>query len=216
MRRFFTIDKYNTWHDWRLTLTGKEIEPAEPKTSYVELDGMSGSLDLTEALTGGVVYSDRTLTAAFMTSEGTYAEREARLRAITAALHGRKVRIIEPDDPEHYYLGRVRVIPGTKHPAYTELELQATCDPWRYAVNETERLVEVDGEVDVVLTNHGDKTVVPIIKVAGNVTLIVNGGTTELLPGTYWIADLKLEHGANVVGLTGRGTVTFKYREASL
>ena len=216
MRRYFIIDKYNTWFDWRLTLTGKEIEPAEPKTSYVELDGVHGSLDLTEALTGEVAYSDRALVASFMTSEGSYDEREARLRAITAALHGRKVQIIEPDDPEHYYLGRVKIIPGVKHPSYTELELEATCDPWRYAVNETERRVEVADEVGVVIVNHGDKTVCPALDVDGTVKLTFNGGTAELADGSYKIADLRLVPGANVVGLTGNGTVTFVYREASL
>lgn len=216
MRRFFTIDKFNTWYDWRLTLTGKEIASAEPKTSYIMLDGAHGSLDLTEALTGEVAYSDRELAASFMTSEGSYEEREARLRAITAALHGRKVKIIEPDDPEHYLLGRVRVVPGAKHPAYTELELAATCDPWRYAVNETERLVKVDNAVDVVIVNHGDKTVRPDLTVTGTVTLTFEGASVKLAAGSYRIADLKLTHGANVVGLTGSGSVTFKYREASL
>lgn len=216
MRRFFIIDKYNTWHDWRLTLTGKEIEPAEPKTNYVQLDGVSGSLDFTEALTGEVAYSDRTVQASFVTTEGTYAEREARLRAIIAALHGRKVRITEPDDPEHYFLGRVRITPGVKNLAYTELELEAICDPWRYALNETQRLVPVDGEVDAVIVNHGDKTVCPAITVTGTVELTFNGGTTKLTAGSYRIADLKLVRGANVVGLTGSGTVAFTYREASL
>lgn len=216
MRRFFTIDKYNTWYDWRLTLTGKEIELAAPKTNYVQLDGMSGSLDFTEALTGEVAYGDRTVLASFVTSEGTYAEREERLRAITTVLHGRKVKLIEPDDPDHYFLGRVKVTPGVKNLAYTKLELEAICDPWRYAVNETERLVLVDGEVDAVIVNHGDKTVLPSITVTGTVELTFNGGVTELTAGSYRIADLKLVRGANVVGLTGNGTVTFTYREASL
>lgn len=216
MRREFILDKYHTWHDWRLTLTAKDVTPAEPKTNYVELDGANGSLDLTEALTGEVAYRDRTVVASFWTSEGTFAERLQVLRKITTALHGRKVKIIEPDDPDHYFLGRVVIKAQAQSQVHLELSLEATCDPWRYSVNETERLVDVDGEVDAVIMNHGDKTICPTLVVGGDVSLTFNGVTTKLSAGSYRITDLRLPHGANVVGLSGSGSVAFVYREASL
>ena len=40
-RRFFILDKFNTWYDWRCTLTSKSVTPAEPKTNYVTIDGCS-------------------------------------------------------------------------------------------------------------------------------------------------------------------------------
>ena len=111
MKRAFLFDKYNTAYDWGLVLTGQSLTPPAPKTNYVQLDGRSGSLDLTEALTGEVTYSDRTLTASFALTEGAHDDQVALVRTITAALHGRKVRIVAPDDPEHYLLGRVTVTP---------------------------------------------------------------------------------------------------------
>lgn len=216
MRRAFILDKYHTWHDWRLTLTAKDVTPAEPKTNYVELDGANGSLDLTEALTGEVAYRDRTVVASFWTSEGTHAERLQVLRKITTALHGRKVKIIEPDDPDHYFLGRVVIKAQAQSQVHMELSLEAICDPWRYSVHETERLVDVDGEVDAVIMNHGDKTICPTLVVDGDVSLDFNGVTTKLSAGSYRITDLRLPHGANVVGLSGSGSVAFVYREASL
>lgn len=216
MRREFTFDNFRTWYDWRLTLTGKEIESAEPKTNYVQLDGANGSLDLTEALTGEVAYNDRTLTASFVTSEGDYAERERRLREILTALHGKKVQIIEPDDPDHYLLGRVKVLPGLRHLAYMELELEATCDPYRYAVRETTRTVDVAGTTDAVIRNDGDLTLCPALTVTGTVTVTYAGASAKLTAGDYRITDLRLVHGVNVVGLSGSGSVTFTYREARL
>lgn len=214
--REFILDKYNTWHDWRLTLTAKDVTPAEPKTNYITLDGAHGSLDLTEALTGEVVFNDRTVTASFWTSEGTFNERLRVLQEIVSATHGRKVRIVEPDDPEHFFLGRVFVKSQAWDQVHMELTLEMACDPWRYAINETNRVVEAGGSVDVVIVNHGDKTVTPTITVTGSAVLTFEGASVELTEGSYRIADLKLAPGPNVVGLTGNGSVTFTYREASL
>lgn len=216
MKRAIIFDKYNTWFDWGLLLTAKTVSDPEPKTNLIQLDGMSGSLDLSEALTGGIEYDDRTLTASFSISEGTVQERAALLAQITATLHGQKVSIIEPDDPEHYLVGRVKVKGKTNTLAYATIDIEATCEPWRYAIRATERRVDVNGGIDVVLRNDGTKTVCPVITVTGTVSITDNGVTTELTEGSYKITDIRLRHGANVVGLSGSGSVTFSYREATL
>lgn len=214
--RSFYFDKYNTWHDWRLTLTAKDVTPPEPKTNYVALDGMHGTLDLTEALTGEVSYNDRTVTASFWTSEGTHQDRVRLMNHIAASLHGKKVKIIEPDDPEHYFLGRVTVKPESHDMVHDEFTMTAICEPWRYALYETERKVELNGVVDVVIHNHGVKTLCPILTVTGTVNITANGFTHKLGAGTYRVSDLKLEQGINVFTVSGYGSVTFVYREASL
>lgn len=215
--RFFIFDKFNTWHDWRLTLTAKDVTPPEPKTNYVALDGMSGTLDLSEALTGEVAYDDRTVTASFWTSEGTFLERVMLLGEIDRALHGKKVKIVEPDDPDHYFLGRIKVKSQTHDQVHAEFTIEATCEPWRYAMEETERLVQVNGNaVDVVIHNNGVRTLCPDIKVTGSITLTYGGASVTLSNGTYKVADIKLRQGVNVVGVSGRGSATFIYREAGL
>ena len=214
--RFFVLDKYNTWYDWRLTLTAKDVTAPEAKTNYVSIDGMSGTLDLSEALTGDVLYNDRTVTASFWSSEGTFQERATLLKTVTAALHGKKVRIIEPDDPEHYFLGRIKIKGVEQDQVHIAFTIEATCEPWRYAVEETERRVDVNGDLDAVINNTGVKTLTPTLTVTGTVYVTFNGNTTELTAGTWKITDLRLAQGVNVVKLTGWGSVTFTYREASL
>ena len=221
-RRFFILDKFNTWYDWRCTVTAKNIPDAEPKTNYVNIDGAHGTLDLTEALTGEPVYSDRVVSASFMCSEGSHKEREALLREIRRALHGRKIKIIEPDDPTHYFLGRVKIKEATNHLTYLAFTIEATCDPWRYAVNETHRVVySLEGVTTcVVLNNHGSKILRPTIKVVGTgrngVAISSKGVTVEVHDGSYYTDTVKLSPGANVVEVTGSGVVTFIYREADL
>ncbi len=214
--RAFLFDKYHTWYDWRLTLTGKDHPAPEPNFNYINLEGANGSIDATEALTGETTYADRTVTASFRTSEGTREERDALLREISAALHGRKVQIVEPDDPDHYYLGRCKIKPTERSAVHIAFTIEATCDPWRYAVEATERRVDVVGAVDVVLENHGRKTLCPDIRVDGSVTVDVDGTPTSLTSGVYKLSSLKLRQGATVVPVTGSGTVTFMYREACL
>lgn len=219
MERSIIFDKHNSWYDWHSILTAKELTPPEAKTHYVALDGMSGTLDLSEALGGEVHYNDRTLVSSFWTDEGNREERERLRQRITLALHGKKVHIIEPDDPEHYLLGRVSLTSFENILPYATYTLEAICDPWRYAIEETRRLVLVSDSdaVDVVINNHGVKTLVPDLIIKGTVKL--NYGdldTVTLADGEYRVSDLKLHQGVNVIGVSGTGSVTFVYREAEL
>lgn len=219
--RHFYFDKYHTWHDWRLTLTGKAAPDPEPKTNYIGLDGAHGTLDLSEALTGEVTYNDRTVSASFWTSEGTFQERVALLRQVTSALHGKKVKIVEPDDPDHYFLGRVTVKDVEQDQVHIAFTLEAVCDPWRYAAEETVRTVNVSGDVGVVIQNNGEKSLTPVLTVTtdggtGTVNVGYDGTNVALQTGKYLLPGLRLHQGANVVELSGDGTITFTYREALL
>lgn len=217
MERYFIFDEFNTYADWGLILTSKDVTPPEPKTNYIDLDGMSGSLDLSEALTGEITYQDRTVTATFWTDTGYRKDRERLLQTIRTALHGKKVKIIEPDDPEHYFYGRVKVKGYVNHLAYAELEIEAVCEPWRYTLTDIERRVElIDTPISIVINNNGVKTLSPTITVDGLLNLIRDGGTTVLTTGSYKVSDLKLYQGANVINVYGSGSVTFTYKEADL
>lgn len=56
-----TFGNYHSYKAWGLKLKEIKIGLPEVKTSYVEVPGMNGSLDLTEATFGGVTYGMRTL-----------------------------------------------------------------------------------------------------------------------------------------------------------
>lgn len=218
MERYFILDKFNTWYDLHLILTAKSIPDAEPKTNYIKLDGMSGSLDLSESLTGEITYDDRAISATFWTDHGNRKDREALLRKITASLHGKKIRIIEPDDPNHYFYGRVNIKSKTNNLAYAEFTLEAVCDPWRYANEETVRRVDVNTSavMDVVINNNGVKTLSPTITVTGAVEITYDGQKIPLIAGSYRVSDIKLRQGVNIIGVSGNGSATFSYREADL
>ena len=219
MERFFILDKYNTWYDWNLILTAKTISDPEPNTNYVNIGGINGSLDLSEALTGEITYKDRTISATFWTNVGTRTEREKLLRDITRVLHGKKIKIVEPDDPTHYFYGRVTIKSKSNILAYLEFTIEAICEPWRYAIEDYTRVVPVSSStpVQVVINNKGVKTLCPIIKITGGeITITYKNLFKPLMPGEYKITDIKLYTGSNIVGLSGEGVVTFTYKEADL
>ncbi len=218
MARAFTFGAYNTAADWGSTLTAKELPAPEPKTCYVSLDGVSGTLDLTEALSGGPVYEDREVKASFVCSEGSYPERDALLGRIRAAVHGRRVRITEPDDTGHYFMGRVRLTDVREHAAYLEYTLEAVCDPWRYANAERTASVSPGGKaVSVSMPNGGLRAVIPAVTVTGAaVSLTVGGEEISLAVGTHRPDKLILMPGDNRVTVGGSGTAVFAYREGTI
>lgn len=218
MERYFIIDRFNTFLDWDLILTDKNVTPPEPKTYYVDIDGMDGTLDLSESLTGQVVYKDRTVSAKFWTDHGNRSDRNYLLRKIRQAIDGRKVKIVEPDDPDHYFFGRVRIKDEVNNLAYAEISIECVCEPYRYNLTDSVRNVVVkEGQaINLVFTNNGHKIVTPEIKVTGSIELTFNGSKTSLVAGTYKITDLRLLPGSNVVGISGSGSATFTYKEADI
>lgn len=218
MERYFILDKFNTWYDWRLVLTNKSVTPPDPKTNCIEIDGRDGTLDLSESLTGEITYKDRTVSASFWTSEGSFNERAFLLRKIVTTLHGKKIKIIEPDDPDHYFYGRVKVKSLNNILPYATFTIEATCEPWRYSIDDTVRTIEVNSQIvtNAVIHNNGVKTLSPVITVTGSVDIIYNGVKTSLTAGSYKIFDIKLRQGVNVIGISGNGSATFTYKEADL
>lgn len=216
MERYFILDKFNTFYDWNLILTAKSISPPEPNTHYVNIDGMSGSLDLSESLTGEITYKDRTITASFWTDEGNHKAREKLLQEIVRALHGKKVKIIEPDDAEHYFIGRIKIKSSSNTFAFMTFTIEATCEPWRYAMTDTVRTIDVTGKTDVVIRNNGVKTLSPMIHVTSEVNIVYEDVSVQLSVGTYKISDIKLKQGFNIITITGSGSVIFTYKEADL
>lgn len=219
MERYFILDKFNTWYDWRLILTGKEITPPEPKTNRVDIDGMSGTLDLSESLTGEVAYKDRTISATFWTDEGTRKDRERLLSEISIALHGKKIKVVEPDDPDHYFYGRVVIKSRKNILPYAEFTIEITCDPWRYAIEETVRRIYLNSPTprNLVINYNGVKTVCPEITTTGLIWVVIDGVTSKLTASdSYKIANLKLKHGVNTITAFGMGYFSLTYREATL
>lgn len=216
--RGFKYDDIHTGDDWDLILNSKTIDPPEPKTYEVDLDGRDGVLDLSESLAGEIKYKNRTITAVYIMTEGTRLEREILIRKITNYLHGRKRKIVEPDDPDHYFVGRSKISAVSNNQAYATFTVTSNCEPWRYFREGISRYCKINSKTPqkLVFTNNGARTSCPTITITGLVTIVIDGKATNLTAGTYRLTGLKFYTGVNEVTIYGSGSATFSYEEADL
>lgn len=208
---------YHTVNDWGLILSSKKINPPTPKIITVDIEGRDGSLDLSRALTGDMTYDDREASFSFLVTNGTQSDREYMIRTIVNAIHGQRLKIIEPDFLDLYLLGECTVSNIVSDKAYGSFDVKAVCEPYRYYITETVRTITASATpTDIVLTNTGRKMVTPTITVSDSVDLVIDNTRVSLSAGTYKLTALRLSPGANTLTVNGSGTVTFTYREAVL
>ncbi len=211
------IGTYHTGRDWDLILSAKSLTPPEVKTNYIKVDGRDGDLDLSEALTGEVRYESRSAVFEFTMTEGSYLDREQLGTDILRIVHGRRHRIILDDDPDHYLEGRCTVTDFSNTAAYGSLTIEAICDPWRYSVLDTVRVVDVTPDKqELVCINTGGKTVVPEFQITGSVLIEFDTGSVSLDDGTYKVPEIKFKTGPNLLTLSGTGSIRITYKEALL
>lgn len=132
-RRALLLDGWNTAVDGRMTLTAFSAEMPSVREEVQEVPAMDGVLDLSEEILGRPAFARRTLTATLETSFGTRRERIALVSELISRVHGRQVEIVAPDTPGKHYLGRVSISGVAHHAGYSELTLNASCDPYLYA-----------------------------------------------------------------------------------
>lgn len=211
------FNDHHTADDWGLILNAKSINPPDPKYVKIAVDGRDGDLNLSRALTGDIKFNNREATFAFIATEGTQAEREELLSEITNLLHGQELQIIEPDDLDHYLVGECSVQNVFNDRAYASFTVVADCEPYRYSIEEVNRLISLSSTETVVnLTNIGRKVLTPTLIVSGSVNIKFGTTSTTLSSGTYVLTALKLSNGSTPITVSGSGTLTITYREAVL
>ena len=199
--------------DYGLIVAPYAIPMPEPQTSFVEIPGRDGALDLSEAF-GTVRYSDRIISltlyarAPFDTLVSTFA----------ADVHGRRMNVIFDRDPTFYYDGRIMVEDVERHWGYCELSLECRAKPYKLEHFETTITVLPTGNASVTLSNSR-MPVVPSITVSAEMTLaftINEKDYSVTLPaGTHTIPSLVLYAGDTRIGITGTGSATFTYRKGA-
>lgn len=214
--RFGNIHSY---HDLNLILSKAEIPPARPKTTYVDIPGGDGSVDLTEA-NGEVKFNNRECQFTFtMNPSGDLSEAawEEKKTEVSNALNGREFKITLDKDDRYYYFGRCSVDEYLSDKRIRQIVITAMVKPYKLKQNETVLNYTLSEEEQTVTAMNGRMSVVPEITCTDDNTKIVFGTIeTVLSKGTYKVLDFQFKEGANVLKVTGSGTVTFKYREGEL
>ena len=104
-----TYGEKNTWDDWHLIPTSRPLfNPPGVKTSYLDIPGANGIIDLTESLTGYPVFENRTGSQEYIVSNG-YKPWDVIYSEIMNYLHGQRMKAVLEDDKAFYYEGRFNV-----------------------------------------------------------------------------------------------------------
>lgn len=207
-------------------------ETPDIQKDEIEVPGMDGTLDLTEAIDGLVHYENRELEFEF-TAVGGRRTWDAIYKRLKNDLHGRKMAVVMDECPDGYYYGRLTV-EKPKYDAEKGLAfftISGDFEPFKYDFSEYDEpwLWDPFSFVDGVIPNHrtytftddpsttDDRTVVlggsrmpviPDIVVSSGsltVTYIVNG-TSKSVP---LVVGSNLEKTPDLVLVDGKKTLTF-------
>lgn len=206
----------HTADDWGLVMSEKVIGTPDVKLKTIDLADRDGVLDYTDALLGVPTYGTRGLSFTFEYLD-SLDEWTRLFTEIRNMLHGRRMKIFEPDDRDYFYLGRVTVgdPSGGRVKAFS---VDVMADTWKYkATGETTVREAVTASKTIILPNDW-RPVTPTITTTGAVTFEFGGANYSIAgAGTFRFPKLRLAYGSNRVTIvSGSGEITFKYQEGAI
>lgn len=237
MYHSITFGDKNTWDDWFLVPSSRPVfNPPTPKTTYIDIPGADGQLDMTQALTGEVTYEPRKGSIEFIV-DNWHREWYELYSEIMDYLHGQTIRAVLEDDPAHYYEGRFTVNQWKSEPVNSKIvidyivhpykfDLYSSLDDWEWdtfnfesgVIREYKDLtVNAILPVDIIGSR---KPVIPAFIVEthdGNGMLVEYNGAIYILPdGTSKTTSIIIRDGESILTFIGYGTVSIDYRGGRL
>lgn len=220
------IDMLSTY---RMALANRHcVQPPVPKTIYRDIPGADGSLDLSTAAAGRIIYERRTITLNF--GCGYPLDRWPEIFSeILCNFHGREGKLIFDDDPMYYYAGRMTVAEYSRVRTLGTFTISVNADPYKYELTASDedwlwdtfsfekgvirdyKELEVDGSLSVTVPGT-QRWVIPEMTVSTAMTVSYEGKDYELKKGTNKIYGIVIKEGENMLMFTGTGTVTISYR----
>ena len=207
-------DEKSAYDEWNIVLTKADIPLPEPKVSLVEIKGADGVLDLSEVLTGDILYNNRTITLTFEMMDDT--DYYDLISNISNYLHGKKVTISLTNDEDYYYVGRASISQWQCIKRQGIIVITVDAEPYKYSVTETTMIVNVANQTKTITLQNSRKRVCPMLNVTGTITLTINGVNYKLAEGKQQLSNFRLVEGNNVVKVSGNGTLTITYRQGEL
>ncbi len=199
-----------------LKLFALSMPPPEPKTSYIDVPGRDGSIDVS-ALDGFVHYKDRTITLSF-SYFGSYSQWFAAVSQLNSLLLGQKLKLTISDDPGYYYFGRFSVSTDKSNPVSGDIVVTGQCSPYKFKTNVTVVEQDISGSAEITLTNERMPTT-PTITTDAEMQLVWGASgenSLTLNAGTHRYTGLLLLEGDNEFTVNGTGHIKFEYQEGAL
>lgn len=209
-----TFGTKNSYDDFGLTLRPKPRPKPSPKYEFVSIPARNSDLDLTE-WAGDVFYENLTYPLEFNVVDAINTW-DSKLREITNYLHGRKMKVTFNEDPNYYYLGRIKVNELSSDRNVGILVLECNFEPYKYKKDVTIKEYAVSAGNTYTFTN-GRMKVVPTLTLSSAMTVSFKGNSYSLSAGTYKALEIEFTEGINEITVTsGSGTLKAEYQEGDL
>jgi phage-related protein len=205
--------KKHSYYDLGIWLTKyPEISPPTPKTSFVDVPGMDGALNLSKVLTGHTMYNRRTMQLEFAILAPRVMWPDVHSE-IMDTLHGQEMSIILDDDPEYMYTGTLAVQAYDPGKVTSGVTITADLDPYKKRLKDTIKSFTVNGSKEATIRVERMPTV-PVIAASAAMTMTFGGKSYSLTAGANEFDDVILRHDqVNAFTFTGSGDVSLSYRE---
>lgn len=119
-----------------LELTDYRIGAPVPVTSYIDVPGRNGRLDISDALGGYISYSHREIELHFHIRKN-YAEWHNLISVLSTAFDGVESKIVFSKDPDWYYKGRFEIDFFKSNPISGDVVMSCrNCDPFKMQLHE--------------------------------------------------------------------------------
>jgi hypothetical protein len=180
-----------TTYGLRLSKSTDLGEPAA-KTYTVKIPGGNGVIDLTDALTGDVVYNTYTQKLVFYAD--LVDDMELRRRLMNR-FHGKKLEYQLAIDPGYTYKGRFAVSVDKQGVSGAKVTITVTCDPYKLKEHCSYRLNATGGRL--YRFESGRRPVHPTIECESVCFVTWQGETITVPAGTYRLNDVVFREGWN-------------------
>lgn len=225
-------DRIHTWRDWGLKLVSVYIPMPEPKTQLVDIPGGDGSIDLTE-IGGRPAYNDRDgIELVFDLMDESYSEWLLRYSEFAREIHGKKVKMVLDDEPDHYYMVRLSLDSQKTNPVFSEVVLSGTAEPFKYDLLSSgepwrwdpfsfrtgvirtieEQVISSANRTITILGAGIDNPPVFIVTQASNLKLTHEGRTYILKVGRNRFPAVRVGEQNVTLTFSGTGRLTVEYR----
>lgn len=205
----------NSDTDFDMIMEPVDIPFPEIKTKYVEKEFGDGSIDLTDA-DGNVYYKDRKFTLKFIVqNKALY---KAKLNALSAFLHGQKVKMTFWYEQEYYYIGRLQINNYKSNEYIGEIDVDVQVRPYKYKQDVTVKNESSTAEYVKYTYSNDRMPAVPTFKCSGEGQLKFNNNEYSLSANTEVIfPNVIFKNGNNDIYIKGDGmTWEIKYQEGAI
>ena len=199
-------------HGFYLTANSVQIGAPEPKTTYIEIEGANGVIDVSQALTDDIKYNPRPVSIGFTSREKNWIKNVEIQNLMNSIFNGTKRKLYIDD----WYLEGRFINEQSIDDGFGKYTISAECYPYRMNSYVNTKQYTVSTSLDCTIDYTDSMNVCPNINVSANMSIVIGGNEYNLVSGDNIVPDFILKKGSNTFTLNGSGIVTITWRGGNL